>query len=379
MFQVREINELHELDDLRASWRWLLLQTPNYSFFQTLEWLEASWDHYPLPQKLRVIVVESGGDVVGIVPFCVRTEHRKVGPLRILTYPLNDWGTFYGPIAPQPQLAFRAAINHVAATRRDWDFIDLRYVDQAAPEFLPIGEAMREAGFDIIVRPRMEVRLCRMTDGWEAYVQSRSRNWRQKMRRDIDSLEKKSGEVRLVRYRPSAGEQGDDARHDEIYDICERIAANSWQSEAESQSTLSSPRVRNLLRRLHREAATLGMLDTNILTVGDRPVAFNYNYIAENRTYGLRSGFDQTTGLENCGKILIYKMLEDSFRRGDVEYSFGPGRQPHKDRFATEMRHAYTFRHFARFSLRSQLVHLKERVAARLWSEEAIIEKGLVS
>ncbi len=378
MLQVTEINELHELDSLRATWRRLLLQTANYSFLHTLEWLETSWSHYPLPQKLRVMLVERDGEPLGIVPLCVRTEPRKMGTFRILTYPLNDWGTFYSPVGPEPQAAFRAAIEHVAATSRDWDFIDLRWVDQAAPEFMSVGESLRACGYDFLVRPRMEVRLVRMTEGWDAYVQTRSRNWRQKMRRDVESLGKKSGEVRLVRYRPVAGE-GSEAQHDEIYDLCASIAENSWQSEAESQSTLSSPRVRDLLRRLHREAGALGMLDTNILTVGGRPVAFNYNYLAENRTYGLRSGFDQTAGLENCGKILIYKMLEDAFQRGDAEYSFGPGRQPHKDRFATEMRYAYTFRHYARYALRPQLLHLRERVASRLWSEEALIEKSLVT
>jgi CelD/BcsL family acetyltransferase involved in cellulose biosynthesis len=133
------------------------------------------------------------------------------------------------------------------------------------------------------------------------------------------------------------------------------------------------------LRQVHHRAAALGMLDTNILNVGGRPIAFNYNYVAEGRTYGLRCGFDASAGLENCGKILLYKMLEDSFARGDEEYNFGPGRQPYKDRFATEMRHAYTFRHYARYSVRSQLLNLKERVSARLLSEQAIIEKSLVT
>jgi CelD/BcsL family acetyltransferase involved in cellulose biosynthesis len=378
MLTVTEVNQLGELDALRAAWHTLLRQTTNYSFFQTLEWLETAWPHYPLPQTLRVMIVERSGTPLGMVPLCVRTEQRKVGRTRVLTYPLEDWGTFYGPIGPDPATAFRAAIERVAATPRDWDVIDLRWVDQAAPEFMSIGESLRTAGYDFTCRPRMEVRLLQMNEGWDAYVKTRSRNWRQKMRRDTEALEKKAGPVALVRYRPAAG-TGTDQEHDEIYAICEEIAKNSWQSAAESQSTLSSPRVRDVLRQLHRQAAALGMLDTNLLTVADRPVAFNYNYLAENRAYGLRSGFDQTAGLENCGKILIYKMLEDAFHRGDAEYSFGPGRQPHKDRFATEMRYAYTFRHYARWSVRSQLVNLRERVSSRFLSETALLEKGLVS
>jgi CelD/BcsL family acetyltransferase involved in cellulose biosynthesis len=222
----------------------------------------------------------------------------------------------------------------------------------------------------------MEVRLCRFAEGWDAYLQSRSRNWRRKMRHDIETLEE-TGKVELLRHRPAAG-AGSTAEHDEIYRMCEDIAAKTWQADDESQSTLSSPRVRDTLLRIHRAAAALGMLDTNILLIGGLPVAFNYNYVAGGRTYGLRCGYDPTLELEGCGRVLLYLMLEDSFQRGDVEYNFGPGRQPYKERFATEMRFAYTYRHYARYSLRSQLLHIKEEAAARLWSTADFVERGLV-
>lgn len=377
VIDAHEINELSDLASLRQEWHRLLSQTANHSFFQTPEWLEASWEHFPHPQRLRVIVVERGGRPIGIVPWCIRHEPRRVGPVRVLTYPLNDWGAFFGPIGPEPRETMRAAIKHIAEAPRDWDLIDLRWVDEAADEFLTIGEALREQGFDYRVRPRMEVRLCRFAEGWDAYLKSRSRNWRRKMRHDIEQLEQ-HGEVRLVRYRPEAGSNAEAPEHADVFRMCEEIAAKTWQADDESQSTLSSPRVREVFRRTHEQAAALGMLDTNLLFIAERPIAFNYNYAADGRTYGLRCGYDPTVGLEGCGRVLLYMMLEDSFRRGDVEYNFGPGRQPYKDRFATEMRHAYTYRHFARFSLRSQLLHLKEAVTARIWSETEFVERGLV-
>lgn len=378
MLQVREINEFAELESLRADWNRLLVETVDYSFFQTLDWLQAVWNHYALPQKLRVLVVERDGRPIGIVPCCVRTERRKIGSVRVLTYPVDDWTTFYGPITAEPATCFRAALGHVAATPCDWDVIDLRYVDQQSPEFMDVGAAFRELRLDFIARPRMEVRLCRMSEGWEAYVDSRSRNWRRQMRRDLEVLADR-GEVRLVRYRPIAGGTGRDAHSLEIYDACERIAAKSWQADAESQSTLSSPRVRDLLLELHCRAASLGMLDANILTVGGRPVAFNYNYVAAGRAFGLRAGFDPTAKMDHCGRILLYKMLEGSFARGDVEYCFGPGRQSYKDRFANEMRYAYTFRHFSRRSFKSRLMRLREQLTSSLWSERELIERNLVS
>ena len=376
MLHVREINQLTELAPLRETWNRLLAATPRYSFFQTLEWLETAWSHYP-QQRLRAVIVERDGEVIGIVPFCVRTESRRVGSVKVLTYPLDDWATFYGPISAQPQVVIRAALRHILKTPRDWDLVDLRYVDQAAVEYMTIGETLRADETRVFVRPRMEVRFCSMADGWEAYANSRSRNWRRQMRRDVEMLEK-HGAVELVRYRPAAGGTGRDARTAEIFETCEQIAANSWQADAASQSTLSSPRVRDLLFELHCQAASLGMLDTNILTVGGKPVAFNYNYVAEGRTYGLRAGFDPTAEMEHCGQILLYKMLEDSFARGDEEYSFGPGRQAYKDRFATGMRCAYTFRTYSTATLKSRLMKWREQITDSLYSEQELNEMGLV-
>ncbi|QDT72298.1 GNAT family N-acetyltransferase [Lacipirellula limnantheis] len=376
MLKVREINQLTELSTLRETWSRLLKATPRFSFFQTFEWLEAAWGHYP-QQRLRAVIVERDGDVVGIVPFCVRTERRRIGAVRVLTYPLDDWSTFYGPISAEPTVVMKASLKHIEATPHDWDVIDLRYVDQAAAEYMTIGEAFRETGNRFFIRPRMEVRFCRMDDGWNQYVESRSRNWRRQMRRDIEVLEK-AGPVEMLRYRPEAGGTGRDARTLEIYAICEQIAAKSWQAEAESQSTLSSPRVRDLLLEFHCRAAALGMLDTNILTVAGRPVAFNYNYVAEGRTYGLRAGFDPSAEMEHCGRILLYKMLEDSFARGDAEYSFGPGRQAYKDRFATELRCAYTFRSYSTATIKSRVMQWRERVVSSLYSEQELAEKSLV-
>ena len=378
MLTTTELNAVDDFDQLREAWHWLWSQTPRATFFQTPEWIETAWKHYPDPQKLRVILVERRGELIGIVPFCVRTERRKVGALRMLTYPLNDWGTFYGPVSARPATAFRAALRHVRQTPRDWDMIDFCWVDEASSEFLDVGLAMREAGFSYISRPRMEVRLCRINGDWEAFVADKSHNWRRQMRRDLRQLEL-AGEVRMVRYRPQPGGIGTEPEHFELYRLCEEVAEKSWQADDALQSTLSSPPVRKVLLPLPRHAAALGMLDVAVLMVGDRPASFFYNYVARGHVYGLRMGYDPAPELASAGKILLYRMIEDSFRRGDVEYCFGPGRQPYKDRFATEMRHAYAFRHYSPGSLRSQLLRVRERLHERFMSPQAIIDKGLVT
>ena len=378
MLTTTELNSVDDFDQIREAWHRLWEQTPQATFFQTPEWIETAWKHFPDPQKLRVILVERHGEPIGIVPLCVRMMRRKVGTLRMLTYPLNDWGTFYGPISPRPATAFRAALRHVRRTPRDWDMIDFCWVDEAATEFIDVGLAMREAGFSYVSRPRMEVRICHIDGNWEAFVAAKSHNWRRQMRRDLQQLES-VGDVRMVRYRPEPGSAGTEPEHFELYQLCEQVAKRSWQADVRLEGTLSSPRVRKVLLPLHRQAAALGMLDVAVLMVGDRPASFFYNYVARGHVYGLRMGYDPAKELASAGKILLYKMIEDSFQRGDCEYCFGSGRQHYKDRFATETRHAYSFCHYGRRSVKSQLLRMREQVYSRLMTPQAVVEKGLVT
>src|SRR5258707_1358174 len=116
MIVIREIHEIESLDGYRTRWAELLRATAGASFFQSLEWLESYWRHFGSAQRLRVLVAELDGQIVGIVPLAVRSEPTRLGPLRVLTYPLHDWGTFYGPVGPDAGAVLSAALQHVQQT-----------------------------------------------------------------------------------------------------------------------------------------------------------------------------------------------------------------------------------------------------------------------
>jgi hypothetical protein len=144
---VREINRIEELSEYRSVWGTLLAETKGASFFQSLEWLEAYWRHFGAGQKLRTLVVGADEDrPLGILPLVVRTERTRVGHVRVATYPLQDWGSFYGPVGGHPAETIRAGLEHVGRTRRDWDLIELRWLGGPGTETAETEQAMRQAG-----------------------------------------------------------------------------------------------------------------------------------------------------------------------------------------------------------------------------------------
>ena len=53
----------------------------------------------------------SAGEALGILPLCVRTEMYRLNKVRVLTYPLDNWSTWYGPIGPNPASTMLAAMG----------------------------------------------------------------------------------------------------------------------------------------------------------------------------------------------------------------------------------------------------------------------------
>jgi CelD/BcsL family acetyltransferase involved in cellulose biosynthesis len=365
VIHVEEINDIHELASYRLCWNLLLPQTRQATFFQSLDWLEVYWKHYGGGQRLRALVVCCDGRPVGILPLVVRTERTRLGPLRVLTYPLHDWGTFYAPIGPNPTATLTAGLRHICQTPRDWDLLELRWIDRDGCDHGRTEAAMRRAGFRPRRQPWAQAPVVDMQGTWEQYWGSRTRKWRQSVRNCRRRI-LGHGKVGFLRYRPRGEASGQgDARWD-LYEQCLRIAQRSWQGSSSNGTTLCHASVRDYLRDTHAAAARAGSLDLALLLLDGQPIAFAYHYHYRGRVYGLRKGFDPTFSALRPGTVLQQMVLEDSFRRGDCFYDMGVGSLEVKRHWQTSIATSYRYTHFPITVARAQLLRMKR------WLQEQV-------
>jgi len=360
MVYVHEINAVAQLAPYRLVWDNLLLKTPGASLFHTCEWLEDYWRHFGRGQQLRVLIVRSHGNPVGILPLCVRSERTRVGRQRVLTYPLHDWGTYYGPIGPHPAATLLAGLRHIRGTRRTWESLDLRWVDAAGSDCGRTPRAMQQVGFRCWDAPWARTTVVSFRDSWSEYLASRSQKWRENRRRQWRALAGRHN-IRHIRYRPQGTTFGDGDPRWDLFNQCTEIAGRSWQSRSTSGTTLCDASVHGFLKDVHRTAAHRGALDLNLLLVDDRAVAFSYGYHWSGSLVGLRMGFDPAWAEFGCGNILLTQMIRDSFQRGDRRLDLGAGSGAWKDSFATHAETCYRYVFFSGRSLRAQLIRLKRR------------------
>lgn len=367
MTRVIEINCGEELDSLRGVWKSLLAETPRATFFQSLDWFELYWRHFSAGQHLRLLVVESAGHPIGILPLVVRKEQTRVGQVRVLTYPLDEWGTFYGPIGSRPAETLAAGLAHIRSTPRDWDVVDLRTVDDVRATDAPMGEAFDAAGLPALRAQWNQASVVDLAGSFDEYWAARDSHFRGNVRRGERKL-RASGEVTYIRYRPRGEAHGDGDPRWDLFDMCVQIAERSWQAGSTSGTTLCHPAIRAFLRDVHAAAARAGALDLNLLLVDGQPVAFMYNYHYRGQVYGLRTGFDRQRSRDGAGSVLVYEMLRDYFERGDRHFDFGPGQESYKRHWRTEIVPSYRYSYFAPTALRAQALHVKRRVSGWLRS-----------
>jgi CelD/BcsL family acetyltransferase involved in cellulose biosynthesis len=365
MLVVHEINHCNDLAGFAEQWNALAAQTPEASFFQTFDWFDAYWSHFGAAGRLRVLVVESGRRIVGILPLVVRKRPRFPA-LRVLGYPLDDWGSFYGPIGPDPSLTLAAGLDHIGRTPRDWDAIEMAWIDALGTDQGRTRQALEAAHLAVLAEPRATSALVDLSPhgDWAGYWGSRSSHWRTNVRRSEKKLSAQ-GPLRFVRHRPARARAGQADPRWDLYETCERLAEASWQGASQTGTTLSHAAIRPFLHTCHARAAEAAALDMNLLYVGGRAVAFNYAYHFGGRVFGLRTGYDRCPELAGAGSVLQARMIEDSFQRGDRRYDLGPDYLACKRHWLTETRTAWRYTHFAPGAPLAQL--MRARRTAKRW------------
>lgn len=370
---VLEVNDLQALAGYRTAWNRLLAQTPGGHFFQSWEWLTAYWSHFQADQQFRVFLHREGQDVIGVVPLVVRPEKTRIGRVRVLTYPLDEWGSFYGPIGPEPAKTLQAAMEHLRRCPRDWDFLELRWISPTDESAGWTRQALEAAGFypiRTLWNQTAVVELAGGQAGWERYVAQRSAKWRAHLR----AAEKKLaalGPLEYVRYRPLGESAGQTEPRWDLYEACYQIAQRSWQGSSETGTTLCHPQVRDFLRQVHEAAVRLGAVDMNLLSVAGRPAAFAYNYVWQGRVYGLRCGFDPQAAHEGAGNVLLAWAIRDSFSRNDVLYDLGVGYLETKRSWMSRLLPIYRYSYFPSRRPRMLLIRWKRQWQARSETAEA--------
>lgn len=350
MERIFEIRDVDELAEYSSAWRQLLAVTPHASFFQSTEWLAARWKHATADETLFVVATEENGHLTGFVPFCIKRETTSCGTMRVLRFPIDGWGSFYGPISATPEETLTAALHQAWRSTLKFDLVDLTTIPVAEASSAVATEAtptiVNLVGQDCEEATR--VAMLDLAGDWSSYWETRRAQ--KNRRRNVERCERRLNElgtIRYERYRPGGSVKADVDPRWNLYDACESIARTSWQDGLVDGNTMHHDHVRPFLRDAHTAAICAGAVDLNLLLLDERPIAFAYGYHFQGYVDLMRIGFLPEFAKLAPGNALWTRLIQDSFRRGDRILDFGPTCLDYKRFWTTRLEPNYAVRQYA--------------------------------
>ena len=290
---------------------WSNLAEAGGDIFSTWEWASIWWRHFGAGGELDLTACRNAhGDLLAILPLF----RKRIGPLRVtrlVGYPI---GSRAHPVCG-PSNRTSAALGLVAALERQKT--DL-FIGEGFPE--DEGWAERLPGTTVASVPSPTLMLTPF-ETWDDYLETRSSNFRQDIRRKERKLLRDNDVV----YRLAT----DRGRLESDVDAFLSLHADRW---ATGSSLLETSRI-----AFHREFARVafdrGWLRLWFLELAGEPAAAWYGFRFGGVETYYQAGRAPAHADGSLGVVLLAHTIREALGDGVAEYRFGPGGSSYKYRF----------------------------------------------
>ncbi len=303
---VTDANELNECQD-----DWDRLACENERPFCAPAVMLAWWKHLqPDDAELRVIAIEDGGRLVGLLPlFGGRGRYGLLGEAFGLVEPLAQPGRA-DEVANALGAALAAIEPSLRSLRLEWQHSAPNWPDLLSEAWHPETAALHSNG-------ETALPLIQIDDGFDGWLASRSKRFRQEVRRRGRRLEEIGARFRI----------SDQATVDR--DIEELIRLHGLRFGG-GQSDLTDPRVTATLKEIAGALLARDRFRLVTLECDGTTIAAQLMLGAGRRVTGLVGGFDDSFGKYQPAIQCIVHALQDMDARGERTLVLGPGDQTYK-------------------------------------------------
>ena len=349
---VREVTSLQGLEDLKDDWDRLLAETTGGTWLQSYDWFTTHRRLYCRSTGMRVLVVEDAGRPIGIVPLVLKSVPTSLGEIACLTWPTDDWGSFYGPVTADPTFVLIHALQYLRWAPRDWDVLELRNVDLDGLDRGRTKTAIEACSMTSHESVWDEAAIVELNRAKGEFTASLPKFQRQKLARTASRLEQR-GPLEFVHCRAGAK---DAEQLRELYAECEQVASRSWQAGSTSGISVCQPHARGFLQTIHEVAVAAGAADMALLRLNGEPIAFICGVQHNGHGVLLQTGREAGDELAGAGELVMSRWLDSCARLGDRVVDLGVGSPETKRPWITRPAQSYRYTKFSTLSPRAQLL-----------------------
>jgi CelD/BcsL family acetyltransferase involved in cellulose biosynthesis len=373
----RILTDVTELEALVPAWRRLLGRAVHAEPVSTPLWLLSWWRQFGGSdgRALRAVAVEDGGELVGLVPFVLRSAaHRLAIPVRRVELlatgedEAEEVGSEYvGGLAIDGRKHTVARVTAdalVDGALGEWDELRLPAMSGDDPLVPRLAEALRHRGLPAVVTRSGEAHFVPLPSTWGAYLTELGASRRYIVTRALRELDKWAGKGGWEMRSAVTPADLEDGRR-----VLLDLHSERWNAAGRA-GVFANARFKrfhdDVMPRLWagEDGAKLELL---WLVVRGEPIAVSYNIVFGNKVYFYQSGRRMDVPKSVRPGIAMHALsIQRSIEAGRREYDFLEGQSRYKRDLALGHRPLVT--------LRAVAPHLRARTveAARLLAERAI-------
>jgi len=262
--------------------------------------------------------------ILGIAPFwCYQDTIRHIPVTRIGFISCSDTPHVDLIVSDRRrEEVLNAVINHLFVTKRHvWDVLTLRQWPSESKNYLALQQSISQLNKKFNTKTASQTPYILLDADWEQFLHSRSARFRKTRRNIINKLTKFGNiDIQCVRL-------DDDGKWlKEVFGITEK----SWKYQ-EGDAIACMGHMRQFFEALTKIAGEKGWLLIWLLRIDGKPVAMEYDLVADGQVYALRADFDEAYSDYSPGTYLGTEILQQLFKDPQYEvYNTGPGMNLYK-------------------------------------------------
>ncbi|EHP86985.1 Protein involved in cellulose biosynthesis-containing protein (CelD)-like protein [Geobacter metallireducens RCH3] len=326
-FDIAVITDREAFQAILDEWNQLADINGYYTPWFCWEWFDLCLRHGETG-ALHILMVRSGGSLVAVAPFTVRSERYKgVVPARILSSiggnrsPLK--GIVFGDADENMQREVTTLVlEYLRTTFKNWDILELEPV-AGSNDGNSIETLIERQGLSFRSYISCANRYCDVADAsFDGFFERLPQSTRKDINYCRRRLEKNGSLVFQIIT--------DAASLDQCLDVYDAVRAKSWKAAEKD---------REFNRELMHVAAGKGWLRLGILSYDGTPIAVQKWIVANGRAYIYDVLYDEEYKKHSPGKILTSMMFQHAIDNERVAYvDYLRGDEPYKEEWTPSLR-----------------------------------------